>query len=684
LTDAELDQCRHDGALLFSVVSRKVQLKREGKDWKGCCPFHSEKTPSFTVFADGHFHCFGCNAHGSVFDFVMQTERLDFPAAVERVAAERGTPSPAPRRPTKGAHHDDTWLPIMPPPTDAPKPAEQQLHCDMLHEYCGADDRTLCYVRRFEAKNGTRKQFFPLTYGVLNGKRGWHARAPIQPRPLYRLNALSHATPDAAVLLCEGEKAADAAQRLFPHMVGMSWMGGASADGGVDLAPLQRRAVILWPDADQPGRDVMARIAKRLTPIRIIDTRGLPDGYDAADLEHGGCDDPDAWLAARLREPEPQPDDHVLPQVVWRDVRLSDWADRDVPGRLWIVPDWIPREQVTGLYGIGGINKTDFLIQLLMASSVGLPFLGYPLTAVGPVYGLFCEDTEAEIVRRASRIADHYGRSLADFPNFHFASLVGFDDPEFLAFDGPKTTIGTALLRFDRTIMQLGAKLATLDTAPDFFGGTEISRRDVTRFVRRLDAVSITRSCAIMYTAHPSVRGRASGALDSGSTGWEAKVRARLSLHDPGNEDDKDADSKVRAPRPPTDRRILTRQKANYASPGETIELICRNGVFTTAALDPEQAARRARGPGRKAECDERFLELIQKAEAAIRYVHDASNIPSHYAPAVFAARQDSGGFSKAEFTRAMRRLLEAGRIRSVPFGPPSRGRSKLEIVQQS
>ena len=101
--------------------------------------------------------------------------------------------------------------------------------------------------------------------------------------------------------------------------------------------------------------------------------------------------------------------------------------------------------------------------------------------------------------------------------------------------------------------MQLGARLATLDTAPDFFGGAEISRRDVTRFVRKLDAVSMTRSCSILFTAHPSVRGRASGSFDSGSTGWEAKVRARLSLHDPGDEDDDSDEDKRDRGRPPSD-----------------------------------------------------------------------------------------------------------------------------------
>jgi RecA-family ATPase len=227
-------------------------------------------------------------------------------------------------------------------------------------------------------------------------------------------------------------------------------------------------------------------------------------------------------------------------------------------------------------------------------------------------------------------------------------------------------------------IMQLGAKLAALDTAPDFFGGNEIGRRDVTRFVRKLDAVSITRGCAIVFTAHPSVRGRSQGTFDSGSTGWEAKVRARLSLHDPGDEGE---DEDKRTPRPPTERRILTRQKANYARPGETIELICRNGVYTTAALDPEQAGLRDREPSRDAACEARFLELLAKVRDQGSYVHDANNVPSRYAPLVFTKRSDGVTYSKAEYARAMQRLFVAGRLRLEPFGKPADEKRRLVEV---
>ena len=144
--------------------------------------------------------------------------------------------------------------------------------------------------------------FLPLTYGALNGKLGWHnsARCTEAALPPKRT---SHAAPDAIVLLCEGEKAADAAQRIFPDYVGVSWMGGARADASADLSPLKDRTVFIWPDADQVGRDAAARLAERLPGARIIDTANLPDGFDAADLERLD-EDPFAWLVARLPPPE--------------------------------------------------------------------------------------------------------------------------------------------------------------------------------------------------------------------------------------------------------------------------------------------------------------------------------------------------------------------------------------------
>ena len=76
---------------LVDFISRKVKLSKKGHEYSGLCPFHSEKTPSFTVNeAKGFFHCFGCGAHGDVIGFLMRLENLTFPESVERLAGEAG------------------------------------------------------------------------------------------------------------------------------------------------------------------------------------------------------------------------------------------------------------------------------------------------------------------------------------------------------------------------------------------------------------------------------------------------------------------------------------------------------------------------------------------------------------------------------------------------------------------
>ena len=80
---------------LSDLIARSVKLTRRGREFVGLCPFHSEKTPSFTVNDDkGFFHCFGCGAHGDVIGFTMQSAHLSFPDAVSQLAGECGLEVP--------------------------------------------------------------------------------------------------------------------------------------------------------------------------------------------------------------------------------------------------------------------------------------------------------------------------------------------------------------------------------------------------------------------------------------------------------------------------------------------------------------------------------------------------------------------------------------------------------------
>ena len=95
-SDSFLDEIRAR-LPVSQVVSRRVNLKRAGREWKGLSPFNKEKTPSFTVNDQkGFYHDFSSGKHGDIFAFVMETEGLTFPEAVERLAGEAGLELPKP------------------------------------------------------------------------------------------------------------------------------------------------------------------------------------------------------------------------------------------------------------------------------------------------------------------------------------------------------------------------------------------------------------------------------------------------------------------------------------------------------------------------------------------------------------------------------------------------------------
>jgi DNA primase len=79
---------------VVEVIGRRVQLKKAGREFKACCPFHDEKTPSFTVSPKGFYHCFGCGAHGTPIDFLMEFDHMSFPEAVETLANSMGLEVP--------------------------------------------------------------------------------------------------------------------------------------------------------------------------------------------------------------------------------------------------------------------------------------------------------------------------------------------------------------------------------------------------------------------------------------------------------------------------------------------------------------------------------------------------------------------------------------------------------------
>ncbi|GAA4478481.1 topoisomerase [Gluconacetobacter asukensis] len=199
----------------------------------------------------------------------------------------------------RGAPDEEDWRPAVPPP-GAPMPDLDGW--DHVYAYRDAAGRVMRYVVRRDATAHARKRIMPLTWGTVRaegGERtGWHPRHAAVPRSLYGLERVMRAR---TVLVCEGEKAADAAQCLFPRMACVTWTAGSGHVSRADWSVLAGRHVILWPDHDAPGAKAVAEIAAILggiaATVRLVDVGDLEPGDDAADLR---VPDARAWLCERV------------------------------------------------------------------------------------------------------------------------------------------------------------------------------------------------------------------------------------------------------------------------------------------------------------------------------------------------------------------------------------------------
>ena len=113
---------------IVEVINARVPLKKKGREYTACCPFHNEKTPSFTVSETKQFyHCFGCGAHGTAIGFLMEYEHLDFVDAIETLAAEYHIEVPREDAPASTSQERDDKQPLYDVLEQASQLYQQQL-----------------------------------------------------------------------------------------------------------------------------------------------------------------------------------------------------------------------------------------------------------------------------------------------------------------------------------------------------------------------------------------------------------------------------------------------------------------------------------------------------------------------------------------------------------------------------
>jgi RecA-family ATPase len=339
------------------------------------------------------------------------------------------------------------------------------------------------------------------------------------------------------------------------------------------------------------------------------------------------------------------------------EVDPRDWQDKPVPTRKWFVEGWIPDRTVTNLSGDGGSGKTEIILQLIAASVLQTQWFGKDVSA-GPCLYYGAEDEFDELHIRLKTIVRLAGRELSDLDGVRLISMAGLD--AVLAEPNRKgilavTDIYTKLVSRAKGIRP---KLIVIDPSADVFGGDEINRAQVRKFVSMLRGLAMEIDCAVMLSSHPSVAGMISGTGTSGSRDWNNSVRSRLY-------------QKVTSP----DTRTLELMKANHGKTGEKIEMRWQDGIYVLDdGGDPvvENLV--------NSRIDKLFLELLAL------FIEQGQNLGTsggkNFAPAKMAAHPKAKGVSNKELAASMQRLLDAKRIKLVTEGAKTRQRSRLAIIE--
>jgi hypothetical protein len=254
------------------------------------------KTGEWSDFAIG-------KSGGDLISLVAYLRGISQGDALRELAAKVGIPVPklsgAPA--SANAEKRDASL-VMPLPADAPAPTTVHPALGRPNQswpYKDAAGGVIGYVLRFDGADG--KEFRPLTLwrDSVSGRLEWRWQSWPPKRPLYGLQELAD-RPVVPVVVCEGEKATDAARRLLPSFVVVTSPNGNQSANKADWSPLRGRDVVIWPDADLPGDEYAEGVNKcaadaKAKSIAVVSPpEAVKEGWDAADALDEGWTPADA------------------------------------------------------------------------------------------------------------------------------------------------------------------------------------------------------------------------------------------------------------------------------------------------------------------------------------------------------------------------------------------------------
>lgn len=431
------------------VAALLKKWRKTPNGYHACCPAHDDKNPSLFI-ADGN--------DGLAMVCYAGCEYRSIAQALEGMGVELS-------RKSEGIPSEHYQL--------------GEYH--MFWDYRDITGRVVMRICRWQQPGG-KKDIRPLTLTL----EGWKWIAHPNPRPLFQLDRLA-ADPEKPVIVVEGEKAAHAAQRLFPDYIATTWAGGAQCMGQADWSPLKGRVLTLIPDCDVPGRKAMAWVRENVKAlaarVRLVDpaskASGLSDGWDMADALQEDRD-----VSGWLTEEKP----------VCRLKRMSEVMDSPTRPK-WLIRDVLEQGVIAMLLGPRGTFKSFIALHWAMTIAIE----GNPVVLISAEGSGLDRRLRAWLSRNAPTV------KAANVPLYALEQRVDFNNEE-----------ATAAICTDIDSLEAAPALIVIDTFSKNSGGLdENSNTEVKAFIGRLDVNLRRRYGATVLLAHHSghtEKGRARGA----------------------------------------------------------------------------------------------------------------------------------------------------------------------------
>ena len=512
--------------ILSQVASKVVKLRRSGKEWSGCCPFHNEKTPSFTGNDEKEFyHCFGCGAHGDVVDFVANIEKIDTAAAIASLTGGR-----PPRLTDADRTSREEWLKQR--DTDetvrraegiakARQRWERATPVDGYNGYldrkkvaphlCRTEGENLLVPMWDEDGDIINVQSIPAKDGH---KKLFQAGAPTETAKA-RLMIGIHL---GRTIICEGYATGATVYEATADRVCIAFSAGNIGNIARDMVESGTTIVIA---ADRKAMKAMLALGEELKiPVVFPPDLGDGNGDDFNDqMIAQGIDAVRATIAQGLIDyanaPPPLPDPPFC-AISFIDAMAFD--EEDIPLRPWIVPGALLAGSTHILAAPGGTGKSLFTLQMAIMLATGEAWGKWQPRKACKVLIVNAEDDVDEQRRRISAartVMDIHPRDVA-------GRIIMADNPSSILMSGldpaKKALCATPLVaQLSAVIRHHGIDVVIVDPFAETFEGDENSNND-TKWAMKVWRDQIARACGCaVYLVHHTTKnaGDKAGSADA-------------------------------------------------------------------------------------------------------------------------------------------------------------------------